>query len=200
MSITVKMAGAAGVVIYNTDKADRVVAVLHPIPACHLDRYTGKRLVKLLGNSTGREVEARSVPCCPAPILPSSHPPILPGHDEGTPSCLAPSPPHSSPLSCSLSPPSLNSTISASYVKQLQRPPSPPSPLPASSPNYPLTHCSPMPYSAPLSSFTSFSPSCFIPQQPSHSLLPYALLPCPTSFLLPFSPRSPQNEGRHFCI
>ncbi|CAI7917467.1 unnamed protein product [Closterium sp. NIES-54] len=53
MSITVKMAGAAGVVIYNTDKADRVVAVLHPIPACHLDRYTGKRLVKLLGNSTG---------------------------------------------------------------------------------------------------------------------------------------------------
>ncbi|CAI5961846.1 unnamed protein product [Closterium sp. NIES-65] len=53
ISITVKKAGAAGVIIYNTAKADRVVAVLHPIPACHLDRYTGKRLVKLLGNSTG---------------------------------------------------------------------------------------------------------------------------------------------------
>ncbi|CAI5458844.1 unnamed protein product [Closterium sp. Yama58-4] len=73
ISITVKKAGAAGVIIYNADKADRVVAVLHPIPACHLDRYTGKRLVKLLGNSTGVKatISASYVKQLPAPTITS---------------------------------------------------------------------------------------------------------------------------------
>ncbi|GJP29685.1 hypothetical protein CLOM_g19315 [Closterium sp. NIES-68] len=52
MSITAKKAGAAGVIIYNNDQADRVVAMLHPIPACHMDRSTGIRVVNLLRNSS----------------------------------------------------------------------------------------------------------------------------------------------------